>query len=113
MRQKLSFAVSKSQLSRDIKGAGLKRKRIKKKPSARQTSSNQNSRLEFATYASAKRNKNFLVLDESEFSLHTSINYGYALVNEDSIMFQQISKGKNISLCMINSIDGVKQWWAN
>ena len=53
-------------------------------------------------------NRNILFLDESEFNLHTSPNYGYAEVNQDSVIYQPNSFGKNISLCAIIIINGVE-----
>ena len=108
--EKLSLSLSKSQLSRDIKEAGLKRKRIRRRPLARKTKNNENLRTEFCSKVSTKRHRNILFLDESGFNLHTSINYGYSIANEDAVLFQPNSKGKNVSLCMMISIDGVKHF---
>ncbi|KAF7686015.1 Histone-lysine N-methyltransferase SETMAR [Cucumispora dikerogammari] len=53
-------------------------------------------------------NRNILFLDESGFNLHTSSNYGYAEVNQDSVSYQPNSRGKNISLCAVISINGLE-----
>ncbi|OAF65375.1 hypothetical protein A3Q56_06910, partial [Intoshia linei] len=42
--------------------------------------------------------RKILFLEEGGFNLHTSINYGYLLVNTDPILYQPASKGKNISI---------------
>ena len=110
LREVLSVDRSLAQISRDVKAANLKRKRLKKRPMARLTESNKTKRVEFASKMNLYGNRNILFLDESGFNLHTSINYGYASPNHDPVLYQPNSKGKNVSLCAIISINGIEHF---
>ena len=55
-------------------------------------------------------NRNMSFLDKSEFNLHTPKYYGYAAPNNDPVLYQPNSKGKNISLCGIISINGIEHF---
>ena len=57
-----------------------------------------------------KISKIVVFLDESGFNLHTSTNYGYSPVSPDAVLNQPASRGRNISLCNMISIRGVKHF---
>ncbi|KAG0422375.1 hypothetical protein DMUE_6217, partial [Dictyocoela muelleri] len=105
--EKLSTNISISQLSREIKSAGLSRKRIKKRSNILLTPNNNAQRQNFCSVMLGKMSRCILFLDESGFNLHTSTNYGYSCVNEDAFLYQPASKGQNISLCGIISCNGI------
>lgn len=108
IRERLSRRISQPQISRHLKNAGLKRKRLRKRPVALLTEENSRKRIDFCSSVMGFTNRNILFLDESGFNLHTSSNYGYAEVNRDPVTYQPNSKGRNISLCAIISINGVE-----
>lgn len=109
-KEKLSKEISLSQLCKEMKSAGLTRKRLKKKSSVLLTSKNQEERQLFCATILGLRTRPILFLDESGFNLHTSINYGYSTLNEDAVLYQPKSKGKNMSLCAIISSNGVENY---
>lgn len=106
-KELLRTKISYPQLCREVKAAGLSRKRLKKRASVTLTDSNRQARLEFCNRISGFRSKPILFLDESGFNLHTSINYGYSPVNRDAVLYQPSSRGRNISLCALISQNGI------
>lgn len=106
--EKLSNPISKSAISREIKLAGLSRKRLKKRSNSILSNQNAIQRQHFCRIILTKLNRRILFLDESGFNLHTSSNYGYSPINEDAYIYQPSSKGKNISLCAIISVNGIE-----
>jgi hypothetical protein len=110
IQERLSVRCSQSQISRHLKNAGLKRKRLRKRPFALLTEENKRKRIEFRSKIMGYTTRNILFLDESGFNLHTSSNYGYAEVNQDPVTYQPNSRGKNISLCAIISINGIEHF---
>jgi len=109
-QEKLSINISTTKLCREIKLAGLTRKRLKKRPSVRLTEENIDQRQIFCAQILGIKNKQIYFLDESGFNLHTSINYGYSMANQEAIMYQPASRGRNISLCAMISSSGVEKF---
>ncbi|KAF7692153.1 hypothetical protein CDIK_2505, partial [Cucumispora dikerogammari] len=71
--------ISSSHIFRPVKGCSLTRKRLKKRCSVVNTKDHFERLREYAFAFSRLEKRNILFLDESEFNLHTSINYGYSL----------------------------------
>ena len=109
-KEKLTTPVFVLQLSRDMKGAGLSRKRIMKKANILQTQRSIDNRLKFCTEILGKLTKRIVFLDESGFNLHTLINYGYSPISQDAILYQRASRERNISLCGLISISGIQHY---
>ena len=94
----------------EFKAAGLIRKRLKKRSNVRLTDKNKEQRQIFCFEILGLRTRQIYFLDESGFNLHTSINYGYSLANEEAILHQSASRGRNISLCCMISSSGVEKF---
>ncbi len=109
-RELLSAEVSLSTICREIKAAGLSRKRIKKRANVVLSQQNIIQRQQFSSHMLGKLNRSIFFLNESGFNLHTSINYGYSPVNEDAFLYQPASRGQNISLCALISINGLEHY---
>ncbi|KAF7684918.1 hypothetical protein CDIK_4333, partial [Cucumispora dikerogammari] len=107
---KIDQGISASQLCRELKEAGLTRKRIKKRAKVILTEANKTARHLFCATALGRMARNILFLDESRFNLHTSINYDYSVVNQQALLYQPTSRGQNISLCGLISINGVEHF---
>ena len=101
-------SISLSTMCRLVKGAGLSRKRLKRRASVVRTEEHKASRRAFCSQILGMRSRQILFLDESGFNLHTSINYGYSLIGQDAFIYQPKSRGKNVSLCSIIGIGGIE-----
>ncbi|KAF7701487.1 hypothetical protein CDIK_0801 [Cucumispora dikerogammari] len=102
-KDKILVSLSIQQLSREIKPASMTKKRIKKRSNVVLTRRNIFLKKTFCSRVLRKISKTILFFDKSRFNLHTSINYGYSMVNEDAFLYQPDSKGQNILLCGIIS----------
>jgi len=109
-RELLSTKISLPQLCREVKAAGLSRKRLKKKSNVLLSDNNIAERQMFCANILGLRSRPILFLDESGFNLHTSINYGYSTVNTDAVLYQPRSKGRNLSLCALISSQCVESF---
>ncbi|KAF0985498.1 hypothetical protein HZS_6115, partial [Henneguya salminicola] len=86
-----------------MKQADITRKRLKTKASITLSQDHQQTRSPYASLFLSKRGRTFLFLDESEFNLHTSINYGYSDKNVDAVLFVPPNRGRNVSTCCVIS----------
>ena len=109
-KEKLENEISIAQFSKEIKKAGLSRKRIKKRSNVVLNHRNIDQRQAFCSAMSEKISKRVVFLDESGYNLHTSTNYGYLPVSQDAVLYQQASRGRNISLCSIISTRSVEHF---
>ncbi|KAF7685531.1 hypothetical protein CDIK_3720 [Cucumispora dikerogammari] len=107
---KIDQGISVSQLCIEFKEAGLTRKIIKKRAKVILTETNKTARHLFCATVLGRKARNIMFLDESGFNLHTSINYGHSVVNQDALLYQPTSRGQNISLCGLISINGVEHF---
>lgn len=105
--EQLDYTISVSQMSRDVRAAGLKRKRLRKRANVLLSERNISARRTFCAEISGRINKRILFLDESGFNLHTSCNYGYSMAGTEPVLYQPASRQKNISLLAIVSISRV------
>ena len=109
-KDKITQNLSVSQICREIKSAGLTRKRLKKKSKVRLANVNIELKQTFCASILGMTTCPILFLDESGFNLHTSINYGYSPIDQDAVLYQPSSKGRNISLCAIISSSGMEHF---
>ena len=108
--EKLSTNLSRSQICRDMKIAGITRKRLKSRASVTQTLANIEARRLFCARITRERGQHVFFLDESGFNLHTSTNYGYSPKNRNAYIYQPASRGRNVSMCALMSINEVEKY---
>lgn len=102
--------ISLSTMCRAVKEAGLSRKRLKRRSNVVLSEEHRASRVMFCAKILGLRSKQILFLDESGFNLHTSTQYGYSPVGQDAFIYQPKSRGRNVSLCSIISLNGMEHF---
>lgn len=103
-------SISLATMCRAVKEANLTRKRLKRRANIVLSEEHKATRQVFCSRILGSRSRQILFLDESGFNLHTSINYGYSPVGQDAFIYQPRSRGKNISLCAIISMNGIEHF---
>ncbi|KAF0987065.1 hypothetical protein HZS_3118 [Henneguya salminicola] len=88
--ENINFSVSRSKICKVRKQADIIRKSLKK-----ESINCSFSRSRYASLFLSKRYRTFLLIDESGFNLHTSINYGYSDKNVDAVSFVPPNGGRN------------------
>ncbi|KAF7686094.1 hypothetical protein CDIK_3157 [Cucumispora dikerogammari] len=97
-------------MNRLVSESGLRPKRIHHSAKNTLTDSHKLAVRDYCVKLASLRGKSFLFLNECGFNLYTSTNYGYAMCNEDPILFHQATKGLNISSCGILEVLGIQYY---
>ena len=83
------------------------KKTYKKRPTKVLEPSHLEKVRDYCVRLSQYSNRRILFVDESGFNLHISTDYGYSLPGQTPTLYQPASKGQNISLCALISINGL------